>query len=384
MTRRRTIAASAALLVASAGAATALLVQSAPPTVADAGFPDCGRPVVGAQVHAIWTDIDDETRAALLDELVALGVRTVRVDVSWAGLEPVQFEYDADAAARLDRVVEQVTERGLEPLVMLWLTPGWANGDQGERVAPSDPLAYGQIMAWAVERFPDVRDWQVWNEPNSEDFLEGADPRTYAGLLGEAFHAAHRVRGDVRIVFGGTSYQDVDWIERVYAAGAHGHFDVMSTHAYQAVGDEPPELEAAEGDDGQYRLRGVEAVRDLMVDNGDAAVSVWFTEFGWSAFDSREDAEGTARGVTEQQQADFAVRTLRLLSEDYPYVERAYWYNTRDRASGDERLDSFGLLRRDLTRKPVAETLRDYLGTCDGSAEPPPEDGQTGGESEQG
>ncbi|QWC85988.1 cellulase family glycosylhydrolase [Nocardioidaceae bacterium] len=337
---------------------------ASPTTVADVGFPRCAGPMVGAQVHAIWSDVDSESRAEILDGMVELGVRTVRIDVSWAQLEPVQFEYDQEAVDRLQRVVDQVTERGLDPLVMLWLTPGWANSDRGERVPPSDPIAYGQIMAWAVQRFPEVRDWQVWNEPNSEDFLVGADPVAYAGLLEEAFHQAHRARGDVRIIFGGTSYQDTSWIEQVYAAGAHGHFDVMSTHAYQAVGDEPPELEAASGEDSQYRLRGVEAVRELMVANGDARVPVWFTEFGWSAFDSPEDATGTDRGVTEAEQADYLVRALRLMREEYPYVERAYWYNARDRDSGDERIDSFGLLRRDLTPKPVAEALTDYLRGC--------------------
>ena len=74
--------------------------------------------------------------------------------------------------------------------------------------------------------------------------------------------------------------------------------------------------------------------------------------------------------VTEAQQADYAVRALEHI-KNYPYVDVAFWYNSRDSASTDsdpedrDRLNNYGLLERDstLTTKPVYDWLKQYLVT---------------------
>ncbi|MEI4273211.1 cellulase family glycosylhydrolase [Klenkia sp. LSe6-5] len=321
----------------------------------------CTAPVLGAQFHGLWSDYDDATREQVLEELAASGVRSVRLDVSWAALEPAQGSFDRTETARLDDVLDQIDAAGLEPVVMVWLTPAWANDGRGQRALPDDPASITGFARWAADRWRQVTAWQVWNEPNSEDFLVGADPVAYTALLQAAYPAFHEGNSAVRVVFGGTQYQDADWIEAAYRAGVRGSFDVMATHGYQAVGDEPP----TSPDDGTpYRLTAVGRVHEVMAANGDGAVPIWFTEFGWSSFATRPGAEPLDRGVTRDQQAQYLISTLQELERRFPYVERAYWYNERDRATGDPRLDNYGLLERDGNPKPVATAAATWSGDC--------------------
>ncbi len=339
----------------------AACTASSPVAVVQQTSGACSSPVVGVQFHGLWSDYDDRSRTDVLRTLADSGVRSVRIDISWAALEPRRGRYDPAETALVDRVLDQAVAAGLEPLVMVWLTPSWANGGAGDRALPDDPQSIAGFATWAARRWTEVGAWQVWNEPNSEDFLVGADPAGYTALLRAAYRALHAGAPDTLVVFGGTQYQDVDWIAAAYRAGAGGAFDVMATHGYQAVGDEPPAVPA---DGTPYRLTAVAAVRDLMVANGDGDLPIWFTEFGWSAHGGEGGADPLDRGVTEAEQADFLVETLELLTRDFPYVERAYWYNERNRATGDPRLDNYGLLTRDGSRKPVALALREARSGC--------------------
>ena len=65
--------------------------------------------------------------------------------------------------------------------------------------------------------------------------------------------------------------------------------------------------------------------------------------------------------MSEAQQAEYAVRAIELVRTRYPYVRNVFWYNDRDRGSGHAREDAFGLLRRDLSPKPVYDSLKSYL-----------------------
>jgi hypothetical protein len=207
--------------------------------------------------------------------------------------------------------------------------------------------------------------WEVWNEPNLEDFWEGSIPE-YVELLQAAYPAFKAGDPDAEVLLGGVAYNDTNWLEEAYDAGIGGYFDVMNTHPYMAPSDLPPEA-PANGD--IWRISHVGAVKDLMEENGDGGKPIWFTEFGWSSHENWSGVGNAHRGVTEQQQADYAVRSLEFIGENYPYVDNVFWYNERNRDTGGAQLDNYGILYRDLEPKPVYDALKAHL-TGSGTPEP--------------
>ena len=143
------------------------------------------RTQLGIQFHGVWSHYDHNRRAQVLDQLVRSRAKWVRIDVSWAMIQPNRGSYDLRWGVPLvDDVISQARERGLKVLVMFWRTPAWANGGKGELVAPDRASDYARAFGWAARRWAkQVKAWEVWNEPNSGDFLVGADPRTYTKLL---------------------------------------------------------------------------------------------------------------------------------------------------------------------------------------------------------
>lgn len=316
-------------------------------------------PDMGVQFHALWSDYSDQERVAVLDKLAAAGVKWVRVDLGWQSLQEVGPDsYSQWHVDRADRTVDMARERGISVLATLWATPAWANGGAGAHVPPTDVADYARVARWAAEHFHGrVGAWEVWNEANHPGFWSGtADD--YTELLKAAYPAFKAGSPTTPVVLGGPSYNDTDWLQKVYAAGGQGSFDVMATHPYQGVADTPPE---APDDGTAWRLSHVGAVHALMTEYGDGDKKIWFTEFGWSSHSNTGAEKNWARGVTEQQQADFLVRTMKYLSANHPYVTNVFWYNERNRDSGKIHMDNYGLLNRDLSEKPVYTALRDLL-----------------------
>lgn len=317
------------------------------------------KPALGVQFHGTWSDYTHDERDEVLSLIRRSGSTWVRMDVGWSMIQPEEGEYDLQWAVPLvDEVIEQVRDHGLKLLVMFWQTPGWANDGAGVRAGPSDPAAYARALAWAADRWGDaVGAWEVWNEPNSSSFFEGADPAEYTRLLCPAYRAVHQNDESARVVFGGTMYNDDEWIREAYEAGAKDCFDVMATHPYMGPADAPPET-AADGH--VWTLRHVTAVRDVMRDHDDLG-PVWATEFGWSSHPNTGDEEPWDRGVSRRNQARYAVRTLELLRDEYPYVRKAFWYNERNKRTGSPQQDGYGLLTRSHRPKPVYWALRRYF-----------------------
>lgn len=323
-------------------------------------------PPIGVQFHGMWSDYTDPTRAAVLDKLRAAGVTTVRMDVSWAMLQPSNgSSYDSWGVGFVDRVINMANSRGIRPLITLWLTPGWANGGKDEHALPTNPADYARVAQWAANRWAGkVLGWEVWNEPNSPDFLIGADPVAYTRLLRAAYPAFHAGDKTTTVVYGGVQYNDAAWIQRSYAAGAKGYFDVMATHPYQGKANLAPN---APDDGTMWTLAHVTAVRNLMVAQGDATKPIWFTEFGWSSHDNPAGTPNWQLGVNEATQASYLTCTAQLVASSMPYVTRLFWYDERDDNASDLQNQHFGLLRHDLTPKPALTALAQL---SSGSAQP--------------
>ncbi len=318
------------------------------------------RPAVGVQFHAMWSDYTNQQRLEVLDKLAAAGVEWVRIDMGWSSFqEDCRTCFSQWYIDRADYAVDQARARGLKVLATLWRTPSWANGGNVYE-PPDDPADYGTFAGWAAEHFRGrVSAWEVWNEPNLDGFFQGS-VREYVDLLKAAYPEFKSADPGALVVLGGPAYNDTNWLEAVYARGAQGFFDVMATHPYQAPSDLPPETPDPDGSN-IWLLTHVESVRDLMVARGDGGKEIWFTEFGWSAHDTSPGAPNWKRGVTAAQQGDFMLRAIEFVKGNYPYVTHMFWYNERNRATGDVHLDNYGLMKRDLTPKPGYQVLREYL-----------------------
>ena len=108
-------------------------------------------PEMAVQFHGMWTAYTDDQRMAILNQLQAANIRSVRLDVSWAMLQPSNAtSYDAWGVAFVDRVINMINAHGMSPLVTLWLTPTWANGGKGEHTLPTNPADYARVAQWAV------------------------------------------------------------------------------------------------------------------------------------------------------------------------------------------------------------------------------------------
>jgi hypothetical protein len=88
---------------------------------------------------------------------------------------------------------------------------------------------------------------------------------------------------------------------------------------------------------------------------------------GWSSHPNLASAPNWQLGVTEEQQADFAVRALNFIAGHFPYVKKTFWYDASDSTIdyADTALrvheNNFGLLHRDLTPKPAYLAVKNYL-----------------------
>ncbi len=351
-TIRRTAIVSA--LAAAALAVTGLTAMTASPASANI---NPVKPDVGVQFHAMWSSYTDAQRVDVLTKMQNAGMTTVRIDVSWAMLQPSSgTSYDNWGVSFLDNVVAMSNAHGIKPLITLWLTPSWANNNAGERVLPTNPATYAVCAQWVAARYTNkVVGWEVWNEENSQDFLVGADPVGYTNLLKAAYPAFHAGYAATTVVFGGLQYNDDGWLSRAYAAGARGSFDVMAVHPYMGVANASPNT----ADDGtMWTLKHATVVHNVMVTNGDGAKMIWFTEFGWSTHTNPPGTPNYALGVTEAGQALFLTSTINIIRHTMPWVEKVYWYTERDSAAeGNTQNANYGVLRQDQSPKPIMTNI---------------------------
>jgi hypothetical protein len=319
-------------------------------------------PRFGAVYHGMW-DMTWSDRAELLDKLASIGVRWVRIGMQWSLVQPDPPSADHGGwstqwgVPKADRVINQAAQRGLQVSVTLLRTPDWANGGRGPEYLPSDPSTYARAVEWLAHRYRGrVDSWEIYNETNNENHLR-ASVADYVRLLCAAYPAVHRGDPSAKVVFGGTSGNDYEYIDAGYQNGAKGCFDVLATHPYNSNLSPLPEPPSDHG----WWFRNIEFVRDVMLRYGDGATPVWFTELGWSTHANTSAMSSSELGVTPTQQAQYALQALRITKRDYPYVDRLAWYAARDETSSTVENNNFGLFTLDLEPKPAALALRGFF-----------------------
>jgi hypothetical protein len=198
------------------------------PALLIAGLVGCGDPSTPspdgqrALEKAIWGPTRLPDGSSAFPTYKELGVDTYQIQLRWAEVapsRPASPEDPADPAYRwpgdLDFAIEEATEREIETAVLVTTAPPWANGDREPIQSPQRAMDFGQFLSAASRRYPSVRRWMIWGEPNRSDrFLPNRpdDPvgaRRYAVLLDRAYMALKEVSPD-NIVIGGNTFTGGD------------------------------------------------------------------------------------------------------------------------------------------------------------------------------
>jgi hypothetical protein len=229
-----------------------------------------------------------EARVAVLRKL---GVKLVRYTLRWdqiATARPASAASPADSAydwGSADPVLHALHGARIPVLVTLYGTPGWANGGRPPAFAPSSPSSIAGFARAAARRYPWVKKWTVWNEPNGVRWLRPVSPSVYVRtLLNPAYAALHaQIRG-VQVGAGVTApranlggLSPLAWIKGMQAA--HARLDAYAHNPYPSSPRESP-FRASCGTCTSVTLATMDRLI-AQVNRSFGRKPIWLTEFGY-------------------------------------------------------------------------------------------------------
>jgi hypothetical protein len=249
-------------------------------------------------------------RAFELDQIVSVGGKIVRFDSTPSNQQEVET------------LVNECLARNLEPLLSLFGTT-------------SDPSSKNATIAAAFARDQarkfkgKVRMFETVNEPD----LNGWTPEELTVFTKAVYPVIKQENPDAIVITGALWKGDpgpVAWVQRMYAAGIKGYFDMLSLHLY----DDPNER-------GSWNIWDMAfydtpSVRSVMDSNGDSAKPIASTETGGPVWKYGNDGQNTII------MHDFDA----LNNPNTPLSFMLVYSMTDDDVAG------YGLLNPDLSKRP--------------------------------
>lgn len=281
-------------------------------------------------------------------EMHALGIRHLRIAISWADYER------PGGQAWHDWLFQELAD--FELLVCIWRTPP----SLAERDTPASPprnlVDYAAFVELMIERYGDkFSDIELWNRPNSLQRWDAehcdADRSKFAAMIASAAEVARR-RGK-RTVLGGMLPVDHEWLARLRSHGALEHIDVVAIQGF-------PEMwwEGAPSWEQKSSWRGWdEKIAYIRAHTG--GKPVWVTKTGFATWDPHAERAGRYR-----QQAELLQQAAQAPAE------RVYWHSLLDMIPGCDAIDGIqgdaiesylGLVSRDGDRKPAWGLMKHML-----------------------
>ena len=313
--------------------------------------------------HGQYANIQEVNRA--LSMISEAGIQAVRVDFSWGAMQPQRHQFDWH---EYDEMVAAIRQHNLGVLAIVAWSPQWATviPDDAEfwMAPPSDTRTYATFVYEVVNRYHDsVRVWEFWNEPNISIYWQPApDPLRFAEMQRLGYLAAKYADPTSLVLLTGlandeseyvpqhTWYPPEQFLETVYTQIGGRYFDAVGRHPYTHP--------TWQGFD--VLTQRVQAIRAVMVANGDAAKPLWLDEMGSCLIG----------GLTEAGQAQWLTQVFNHMLSGIGY-DVVFWYNFRDKVreeygyeEGSEAYiceHSYGLVTTDCAPKPAYYAYQEFI-----------------------
>jgi polysaccharide biosynthesis protein PslG len=316
----------------------------------------------------MWPQYNDSIRTAVLDKMQQAGITWVRIDASWARIEDTgKGARNATTLGLLTNCITMSKNHGMQVMIDVYGTPGWANSNAGSKAPPTNSADFGDFMGWIAGNYKGkVAAWQIYNELNNGGFWSGTATQ-YANLVKAVYQPIKAADSSSLVVLGGIMWQDAPYLQSLYnVSGFKDAFDVVATHGYQWESHREPEYLPPDPNNIAY-LSHATLIHNVIVNNGDNA-QFWFSEVGWSTHsDAGFDTASNpwASGVTEAMQADYSVRTINYVRSNFPWLGVLFFYKERSFADNGTwqsiQAEGYGLIRADGSVRPVYTALKQRI-----------------------
>jgi hypothetical protein len=294
-----------------------------------------------------------------------LGVNVFQVDLNWAQTAPARPADPRSATdpayqwpAQLDQAVSQARRYGIAICLLVQGTPAWANGGRSSAWAPDRPSDYADFLTAAAHRYPSVRRWMIWGEPNRDgNFLpmpahSKTGPRRYALLLNAAFHALKGVSKANKVIGGDTwSFGTVEPADFVnWMRLPNGKPPPLDYYGHNPFSIRFPDLKQGPYYPGGRDINDIDTLHAQLKQIYHHSVKLWLSEFTVS---SDHINRAFNFSVSRRQQAKWLTAAYRLVNS-VSYVAGLGWFNLIDEPPlpHDQNLTN-GLLTYTLAPKPA-------------------------------
>jgi len=268
---------------------------------------------------------------------------------------------------------EENIESLFAPLQLEWVKL-W---EEYEGEAPAERLPYQVLFALDLRDGlpPDMDAWAIYveeiaragrgrveayeigNEPNVERFWGGKppNPAEYTQVLQVAYERIKaldpaaivvsaglapvgRIQGDCNGWKGNNcgAMDEQEYTHQMLLLGAGDYMDAFGYHPYGFAYEPETDPHAVSNN---FAFRGVEIIRDILVQHDLAHKPIWATEFNWLR-DWREDGVTMPErcrqtyedhfawmAVTEIEQANYLTRAYRYADENWPWMDAMFVWN---------------------------------------------------------
>src|SRR3954454_25371952 len=233
--------------------------------------------------------------------------------MSWHDVETSKGNYSTKKLSQIDNAVSLARARGINIVMDVYQSPQWASGSSDKEAPPQNPQDYANFVHAMAQRYAgQVAGWEIWNEENLGRFW-GQQPSasSYASLLKAAYPAVKSGDPNAKVVFGGMSGNDYDYLEAAYAAAPDlaNYFDVMAVHPYSPIWSPDFVHYDGSGHIAKDAFAGYREVRGVMVPHGPKKRIV-LTEFAWPTTSQPN------MGVSPHQQPDYPRLAFQCAQQD--------------------------------------------------------------------
>lgn len=225
---------------------------------------------------------------------------------------------------RYDQIMSEYRAQNIKVVGML------AYGfNHNERTLPEINrwLVYVEMIVTRYQN--DVEIWEVWNEPDSPDYLQPNSPENYAPFLAATAAKIKSINPQAKVMNGGLASPNLAFAAKILELAPNA-LDAFAVHYYYA--------DEYLTDGNLNRLEnGAKNLRRL-IDQKKPGLPIWVTEMGAST--------GTP-GLSEKKQTDYLKAATELLIRK-GYVGRILLYTFRNFDYNTSYENNFGLLKLNL------------------------------------